>query len=110
ISLVTGVALTSLAFVVYQTIMETRGVREEAQRHAVILAESLEKPVATLLARNSVADLQTITDLFPRNTGVVGIAVYDSSGSPLAVTSRFSLPATPRPVHDAITDGVTHSE
>src|ERR1044071_3538625 len=112
LSLIAGVAVTSVAFALYQTILETRSMREDAAHHAVILAESLEKPVSESVARNSVADLQGVLDRFPSNTGIAGIAVYDASGSLVAVTSRFTsrLPADLRPVHDALADGVTHRE
>src|SRR5689334_3475097 len=100
LSLIAGVALTSFAFAAYQAILETRDIRHEAERHAMILADSLEKPVAEMAARKSIEDLEAVVDRFPRNTGVVGIAVYDASGSTLAVTSRFSshLPVNVRPV------------
>src|SRR5207247_1329763 len=112
LSLIAGVAVTSLGFAAYQAVVETRGLRAEAERHAKILAESLEKPVVAVIAKTSAADLQTLVDRFPRNSGVIGIVVYDTSGSPLAVTSGFTsrLPANLRPVRDAIADGGTRSE
>ena len=111
-SLIAGVAVTSMAFALYQAVSETRSLREEAERHAIILADSLEKPIATMVARNSVEDLQALVERFPRNTGIAGIAVFDASGSPLAVTARFAsrLPANLRPVHDAIAQGTRRNE
>src|SRR5262245_8696331 len=112
LSLIAGVAVTSLAFTFYQTIMETRGLRAEAERHAVVLAESLEKSVQPLLAKGATDQLQKLSDGFDRTSGLAGIAVYDASGLPLAVTSTFSesLPANFRPVLEALGDGLLRSD
>src|SRR5688500_3165001 len=80
LSLIAGVAVTSLAFTLYQTMVETRGLRAEAERHAVVLAESLEKPVETLVVKESIEELQKLVERFERNAGLAGIAVYNLSG------------------------------
>src|SRR5882672_4537563 len=88
--LILGVALTSLSFALYQNVVETRNLRAEAERHAVLLAESIEKQAAPLAETGDNEALQKLMDRFSRNEGLIGVAVYDSTGSTLASTSTLN--------------------
>ena len=76
LSLIAGVALTSLAFTLYQTVVETRGLREDVKRHAVVLAQSLERPALAMLEKDATNELLPLVDRFSRSSGLTGVAVY----------------------------------
>src|SRR5579862_2877666 len=84
-SLVASVAVVSLGLALYQTNAERRGLRRELDRRALVVAESLEKSAAPLMAGRH-ADLQRLIDSFANHEKLAGAAVYDSQGHPLAVT------------------------
>src|SRR5262245_38511925 len=107
LSLVAGVAVTSLAFTLYQTIVETGKLRADALQHAVVIAESLEKPVEAMVMEGKIPDLQGLVNRFHETGGPSGIIIYDAQGTPLAVTSGFvpPPPASSRPIFEAMANG-----
>src|SRR5262245_47598509 len=96
LSLISGIVVTSLSFTLYQTVVETRGLRADSQRNATILAESLERSAAAMVERNATSELLQLVNRYATNSGRTAVAVYDSAGINLAVTSGFStlLPAS----------------
>src|SRR5579864_1919340 len=89
LSLVAGVTLVSLAIALYQTQSETRGLKRDLERHAVELADSLEKSAAPLIATNSLRELHLLVERFQNNQRLVGVAVYTPEGLPLAISSKL---------------------
>ena len=112
LSLIAGVALTSLAFALYQTVVETRNLRTETERHAVLLAESIQKQASPLAASGNTSELQSLMDRFRVNEGLLGIAVYDAGGTPVAATSTLNplLGRTPHSILDTAADGRARGE
>jgi trehalose-6-phosphate synthase len=112
LSLIAGIVVTSLAFTLYQTVVETRGLRADAQRNAKFLADGLEKPAAAMLERDATSELLKLVDQLATNSGKTAAAIYDISGENLAVTSTFPtpLPSALGPVQDALEEGVERSD
>jgi trehalose 6-phosphate synthase len=90
-TLLACVAVVSMAFAAYQGEEEVRALKDEMQRQAAVLADSQLVPVRTLLRAGSASGLQTLVGQFHDNGYLAGVAVYDSTGQPLARTA--GLPA-----------------
>ena len=90
LSLIAGVTLVSLGIALYQTQSEAIGLKRDMERQAALLAESLEKSAAPLIAEPSGA-LQKLVDAFQDRQRLAGVAIYNSEGKPIAVSSN--LPA-----------------
>ena len=105
-SLILGVTIVSLGLALYQTRSEERGLRQELERQALVVAESLEKSVAPLIAGHSFRELQRLVDRFQNHEQLAGVAIYDTKGRPLAITSDLAsrLPASPASVARATED------
>jgi trehalose-6-phosphate synthase len=104
LSLVGGVTAVSLVVAMYQAGAEMHALRDDVQRHALILAESQQRSAETLLKTGSTSDLQTMVDKFQNDERVAGVAVYDVNGHPLAITSGLAsrLRGTPAVVTQAM--------
>ena len=89
LSLVVGVTLVALVFSYFQVRQEERRLREETERRAAVLAESLQESVEPLLDSKSSGNLQRIVERFGNRKRLSGVAVYDANGRSLAVTSGF---------------------
>src|SRR5438128_11549260 len=90
LSLILGVTIVSLGLAYYQTRSEELGLRQELERHAVVLAESLEKSAAPLIEKRSLRELQRLVDRFQNHERLAGVAVYDTKGRPVAITSDLA--------------------
>ncbi len=111
-ALITGAAITSLGFAFLQYDAETRDLKNEAERHTMALAGSLERSVENYLAARASDDLQRVADRIAHDGSPAGIAVYDASGQPLAVTPNLAawVRQPPRSVLQTLPGGVAHSE
>lgn len=100
LSLVAGVTLVSLGIALYQTQSETIGLKRDLERQASLLAESLEKSAAPLLAAHSAGALKLLVDGFQNRQRLAGVAVYDAQGNPVAVSSGLAgrLGRQPQPI------------
>jgi trehalose 6-phosphate synthase len=81
-----SVAVVSLLFAGYQIRSKRRSQRVELQRRSQVLAESLQSSAESQLENNSGRNLQRLVDRFANREHLVGVAVYDKNGQPLAVT------------------------
>ncbi|MBZ5623720.1 MAG: trehalose-6-phosphate synthase [Acidobacteriia bacterium] len=106
-SLIAGVTAVSLGFAIYQAQAEVRIQRDDLQRHALTLAEGLERSVEPLLLVGPPRDLQALVDRFQNHERLAGVAVYDLRGTPLAITAGLASPlrSTPSAVTQAILKG-----
>src|SRR5579863_4679398 len=100
LSLVAGVTLVSLAIALYQTQSETIGLKRDLERQASLLAESLEKSAAPLVAAQSAGALKLLVDGFQNRQRLAGVAVYNAQGQPIAVSSDLAarLGRQPQPI------------
>src|SRR6516225_3757066 len=98
-SLLGAVAVVSLMFSTYQAALEMHALRDEVQKQSLVLAESQKRTAEQLLLSNSADDLQSHVDQFQNQEQLAGIALYDASGKPLAITSTMRyVQATPAAV------------
>ena len=110
--LIFAVGGVSLAFALYQTQSETHGLRRDLDRQSAVLAESLEKSAAPLVAAHSYRDLQRLADRFKDHERLAGVAVYDAQDQPLAITPNLAarVPELPPVVDHAAKQGVAAGE
>jgi|SRR5579872_2473910 len=106
--LIMGITGISLLFALYQVEAEYQGRRNELRRRAELLADSLQETVEQVRGDRSLAELQRIVDRFGNRERLVGIAVYDASGEPIAMTQN--LPARLDPQEAAVGQAVRGRE
>ena len=87
--LIAGLVVLSVSFAMYQASAERRGLERELDRRAETMADGLMEPVDGALARGSVADLQRLAQRFNVDGRVLGVAIYDKMGAPVAVSARL---------------------
>src|SRR5437868_1634823 len=98
VSLIVGITLVSLGFSYYQVVGEKRRLRGELERRAALLGESLAGNVEKSWAVDSDRELQRVVQRFGNREHLIGVAVYDQQGKPLAMTAELGklLTATPQ--------------
>jgi trehalose 6-phosphate synthase len=110
-SLLGVVAAVSLVFAVYQATWELHTLRDEVQRQSLVLAESQRHTAEQLLLTSSTDDLQTHVDQFQNQEQLAGVALYDATGSPLAMTSTMAyVKGTPPAVIKSLQTGHVQGE
>jgi trehalose-6-phosphate synthase len=90
--LTVSVALVSLLFAGYQVRTQRKNLRNDLSRRAELLAESLQETIEPLFEkneRNSERTMQRVVDRFAQREHMKGIAVYEESGAPTAITSTL---------------------
>src|SRR3970040_2925741 len=90
LSLVIGVTLVASLFTFLQVRQERRRLREEVERRAIVLAESLQESVEPLLDKAPSRNLQRIVERFGNRERLSGVAAYDPNGPSLAITPGFA--------------------
>jgi trehalose 6-phosphate synthase len=105
--LIAGVTAVSMGFSLYSVRAEVQSQREDVQRHALVLAESLERSAESLLLFNERRALQELVDGFQNHERLAGVAVYDPEGKPVAITGgeRSPFRATPPAISLALHEG-----
>jgi trehalose-6-phosphate synthase len=97
--LVLGITLVTFFVARAQVRSEKFALRQDLQRRAEILGQSLQEIVQPLVEHNQRAQLRRIVERFGNRERIEGIAVFDSDGSLLAASSamlnRFDLPPVP---------------
>ena len=110
-SLLGAVAVVSLMFSTYQAALEMHALRDEVQKQSLVLAESQRHTAEQLLLASSADDLQTHVDQFQNQEQLAGIALYDASGKPLAMTSTMAyVQVTPPAVIKSLQTGDVEGE
>jgi alpha,alpha-trehalose-phosphate synthase [UDP-forming] len=84
--LIVSVAVVSLLYAGYQVRTEKRNLRNDLVRRSSVLAESLQESIEPLLDRASGKNLQRLVERFGEREHLKGVAVYDDSGTALAIT------------------------
>ena len=110
-SLLGGVAAISLIFDIDQAASAMQALRDEVQRQSPVLAESQKHTAEQLLLTSSADDLQTPVDEFQNQEQLAGVALYDATGSPLAMTSTMAyVQVTPPAVIKSLQTGHVQGE
>jgi len=97
VSLIIGVTLVSLSSSYYQVLRSKSALRRDLQRRAEVLAESLAGTVERDLDRDEKAALERTVQHFANREHLIGLAVYDRSGQPIAVTKSLAPLLTSAP-------------
>ncbi|MFA5140110.1 MAG: trehalose-6-phosphate synthase [Elusimicrobiota bacterium] len=110
LSLMTVVAVVAISSAYLQERKEIARQRDELERRSRVLAQSLQETVEPLLEREASHSLQRLVERFGNRERLAGVAVYDSKGTAVAITSSLSaaLPTPPSVVTKALeslTDG-----
>jgi trehalose-6-phosphate synthase len=107
LSLLGCVAVVSSVFVFYQVRAEMHTLRDEVQRQAQVLAESLQRPITQALESGYPGDLQAVVDQVPSRHRMLGVAVYDAKAQQLAITPALAsyVAGTPQVVTAAMQQG-----
>ncbi len=112
VSLILGVTLVSLLSSYNEVRSEKRGLRQEQERRAVVLGESLAANVEPYVVKPSTRDLLKIVDRFSHREHLIGVGIYNEKGEPLAVSAGLprSLSARPPAVAQAIVSNNPQSQ
>jgi trehalose-6-phosphate synthase len=84
-----SVAAVALLFAADQVGTERRNLRNDLNRQAASLAESVQENAEHLRERSSLPALKRLLEKIGEHQHLKGIAIYDASGAPLAVTSAL---------------------
>ena len=84
--LAVSVICVSLLYAAYQVRTERRNLRSDLARRAATLAESLQESLEALSGRSNDKNLQRIVERFGQREHLLGVAIYDRFGTPLAIT------------------------
>ena len=84
--LAVSVICVSLLYAAYQVRTERRNLRNDLARRAATLAESLQESLEALSGRSNDKNLQRIVERFGQREHLLGVAIYDRFGTPLAIT------------------------
>ena len=112
VSLFIGIAVISLLFSYYSVRTEQRQLRSDLERRADLLGESLSGNVEQALSKNSPRALQRIVERFDKREHLTGVAVYDVTGTRLAVSPALGnfLDNRPTVVAEAIVNDQSSSQ
>jgi trehalose-6-phosphate synthase len=105
VSLVLGIAVVTFIFARNQVRAEKRGLRNDLQKRAELLAESMDETIEPMVAEGySTRALQRLVDRFANHEKLAGVAVYEVDGRLLAATSGLvrQLNTCPAPVIEAM--------
>src|ERR1017187_9728253 len=80
LALIAGVTAVSLGFALYQAQAEARAQRDEVERHARVLGQSMRTSAESLVLAGAYSDLQAMVDEFQNHERLAGVAVYDQTG------------------------------
>src|SRR5713226_8081562 len=89
LSLVVSVTVVSVLFALYQVAAEDRSRRNELEKRAQVLAESLQETVQALVAKGSQDELQRIVERFGNRERLARDAIYDNQEHPVLTTSNL---------------------
>src|SRR6476661_6360091 len=84
ISLIVGVALVSLLSTYYEVRREKQGLRNELERRAEVLGESLVANVEPQLDKGSLKELKRVVERFSNREHLAGVAVFNAKLEPIA--------------------------
>lgn len=108
VSLILIVGLSALVFSLYGVREEKADLIGELERRSIILGESLQESVVTLIGSGSIQRLTRFVEKFGNRERLRGIAVYDRNGNIIAATSE--LRARIDKIYPHIVDSITEKK
>jgi trehalose-6-phosphate synthase len=111
VSLILGITIVSLAFSYFQVLREEHALRNELARQADVLGESIAGNVEKSWDSGP-KGMQRLVQRYAKREHLVGVAVYDREGKPVAVSTDLStlVPGEPGQVGKAISQNHSESE
>jgi alpha,alpha-trehalose-phosphate synthase [UDP-forming] len=105
VSLIVGVTLVSLCASYYQVLVVKRGMGEDLEHRAAVLADSISAPVEHDLAHDAKVPLQHAVDHFANREHIAGVAVYNADGNAVALSqdAEKQLASAPAVVRQSLT-------
>ncbi|MDD5628213.1 MAG: trehalose-6-phosphate synthase [Elusimicrobia bacterium] len=91
VSLLVVVSSVAALSAFLQARQERQRQQEELERRSLLVAQSLQESVETLLAKGSSQRLQRMVEKFGNHERLAGVAVYDLKGTLLAATKSLAL-------------------
>src|SRR5215475_2098313 len=88
--LIISVAIVSLLFAGYQVRTQKRILRTELVHRADTLGESLQDSVESLSERGAERNAQRLVDRFGQKEHLRGFAIYDKSGTAVAISPAIA--------------------
>ncbi|MFZ5997020.1 MAG: trehalose-6-phosphate synthase [Nitrospirota bacterium] len=101
VSLVVVSALVAVAFALYQAHEEKKRLITELERRTIVLADSLQESVVTLMQSASTARLDRLVVRFGNRERLKGVAVFDQQGA-IVVSTPDLKPKIPQPFSEAV--------
>lgn len=101
VSLIFAVALVAVVFSYYQVRDEKKRLINDLERRTIVLAESLQESVKTLMQTKTPAKLNRLVERFGNRERLKGIAIYDMQGNVLASTPKLTS-KIPQPFPQAV--------
>jgi trehalose-6-phosphate synthase len=108
VAMVVAIALVASVSAYFQVGEEERSLQDELERRSRLLAESLQESIEPLVPGGASASLRRLVQRFGNRERLAGVAVYDSVGRPLAITTGLdsALATPPQLVGEVIAKGV----
>ena len=107
ISLIVGVTLVSLFSAYYEVRREKQGLRNELERRAEVLGESLVGNIEPRLEKGSIKDIKRVVDRFSNREHLAGVAVFNTKLEPIAASS--GLPQNLQPESIVVPQAITQN-
>jgi trehalose 6-phosphate synthase len=82
-------AIAAVGFSYWQAHEEEFRLKNELERRASVLADSLKESIEPLLSSNSSASLKRIVDKFSNRERLIGVSIYDFQGTLLAASAQL---------------------
>ncbi len=90
VSLILGVTLVSLFSTYYEVRREKQGLRNELERRAEVLGESLVGNIEPQLDKGSLRELKRVVERFSNREHLAGVAVFNTKLEPIAESSGLT--------------------
>src|SRR3984893_392754 len=98
VSLILGVTLVSLFSTYYEVRREKQGLRNELERRAEVLGESLVGNVEPSLEKGSLKELKRVVERFSNREHLAGVAVFNAKLEPVVASSGLPQGMTPQSI------------
>ncbi len=91
------IAVAAVGFSFWQAQQEEVRLKNELERRAGVIADSLKESIEPLLSKNSPEQLQRIVNKFSNRERLLGVSVSDLQGNLLAVSADLEVPLRESP-------------
>ncbi|MCE9541861.1 trehalose-6-phosphate synthase [Candidatus Kaiserbacteria bacterium] len=104
-----AIALIIVSFTFFQASREELGLSADLQYRTRVLTDSLKVSVSPSVLSHSTSTVQSIVDRIANNDRVIGLGVYNSDGTPIAVSNQLPDDISTNPIVTTAMDTDTPS-